>query len=112
MDDRYEPASIDVARDEAVTITFLDGEVARFDLLSLRRGCPCAMCRSQRDKGQIVWPRTGSPTTLRIEDVELRGAFGLAITWNDGHATGIFPFEPLRRWHDGGGGSELGEPAS
>mgnify|MGYP003433095047 CR=1 FL=1 len=31
-DDRFEPASIDVDRAGAVTIGFLDGEVARFDL--------------------------------------------------------------------------------
>ena len=30
-------------------------------------------------------------------------ARGLLIAWNDGHATGIFPFESLRRWDEGGG---------
>ncbi|MBT5139221.1 MAG: DUF971 domain-containing protein [Acidimicrobiaceae bacterium] len=23
------------------------------------------------------------------------------ITWNDGHSTGIYPFENLRRWSEG-----------
>jgi len=101
MDERYEPATIDVARDEAVTITFLDGHVARFDLLALRQGCPCAACRGLRDQGASVWPRAGSPTPLRIDNANLHGAWGLAITWNDGHSTGIFPFESLRRWHTG-----------
>ena len=41
---------------------------------------------------------------LRIDDANLHGAWGLAITWNDGHATGIFPFEALRRWDEEGGG--------
>lgn len=102
MEEKYEPATIDVARDEGVTMTFLDGHVARFDLLSLRRGCPCATCRGLRDQGEAVWPRPGSPTPLRIDHAALHGAWGLAITWNDGHATGIFPFESLRRWHEGG----------
>lgn len=101
MKERDEPATIEVARDEAVTITFLDGEVARFELLALRQGCPCAGCRGRRDQNQPVWPRAGSPTPLRVEDARLHGAWGLAITWNDGHGTGIFPFESLRRWHDG-----------
>ncbi len=101
MDERYEPATIDVARDESVTLTYLDGHVAQFDLWSLRRGCPCAACRGLRDQGEPVWPRPGSPTPLRIESAALHGAWGLAITWNDGHATGIFPFESLRRWHEG-----------
>ena len=102
MDDRYEPATVDVKRDEGVTITFLDGHVAELDLLTLRRGCPCAACRGLRDQGQAVWPRPGSPMPLRIDDAELHGAWGLVIRWNDGHATGIFPFESLRNWHTGG----------
>jgi prepilin-type processing-associated H-X9-DG protein len=102
VDDRYEPKNIDVVRDQGVTLTFLDGHVARFDLMTLRQGCPCATCRGLRDQGQEAWPRPGSPTPLRIEQAELHGAWGLSITWNDGHATGIFPFESLRRWHEGG----------
>jgi DUF971 family protein len=39
---------------------------------------------------------------LRIEDANLHGAWGLLIAWNDGHATGIFPFESLRRWDESG----------
>lgn len=101
MDDRYEPAAIDVARDAGVAVTFADGAVARFDLMTLRLGCPCATCRALRDRGEEGWPRPGSPTPLRIADARLHGAWGLAVTWNDGHATGIYPFEALRRWHDG-----------
>ncbi len=101
MDERNEPESIDVARDESVTVTYLDGEVARFDLVSLRRACPCATCRALRDRGEEPWPRPGSAAPLRIDDAQLHGAWGLAITWNDGHSTGIFPWESLRRWHDG-----------
>lgn len=102
VDDRYEPADIDVARDEGVTITFVDGYVARFDLAALRQGCPCAVCRGLRDRGEVVWPRPGSPTPLRVENASLHGAWGLVIVWNDGHATGIYPFESLRRWHEDG----------
>ncbi len=102
MDERSEPATIDVKRDEAVTITFGDGVVARFELEDLRKQCPCAECRGRRERGEVLWPRPGSPTPLRIDDAELHGAWGLNITWNDGHATGIFPFDALRRWHDGG----------
>jgi DUF971 family protein len=40
---------------------------------------------------------------LRIESANLHGAWGLVVAWNDGHATGIFPFESLRRWDEGGG---------
>ena len=91
-----------VKRDEGVTITFSDDMVAQFDLMQLRLGCPCAECRSMRERGQDVWPRPHSPLPLRIDDAKFHGAWGLAITWNDGHSTGIFPFESLRRWAEGG----------
>ncbi|MDQ3737646.1 MAG: DUF971 domain-containing protein [Actinomycetota bacterium] len=100
MDERYQPGTIDVDKETGVTFTFLDGHVARFDLMRLRLGCPCAGCRSLRDRGEASWPRPGSPTPLRIESAALHGAWGLTITWNDGHDTGIFPFESLRRWDD------------
>ena len=104
VDERYEPAEVDVVRDEGVTVTFADGYVARFDLMTLRLGCPCAPCRGLRDRGEEVWPRPSSPTPLRIESAELHGAWGLMLAWNDGHATGIFPFESLRRGGEGGVG--------
>lgn len=108
VDERYEVSAIDVAREEGVTVTFVDGHVARFDLVTLRQSCPCAECRGLRDQGKAVWPRQASPTPLRIEDAEFHGAWGLHITWNDGHATGIFPFEALRRWHEGAAADEPG----
>jgi DUF971 family protein len=100
VDDEYEPTSVEVLRDEGVTIVFVDGYVAQFDLVTLRRGCPCATCRDLRDRGQEAWPRPGSPSPLRIEDADFHGAWGLAITWNDGHRTGIYGFEFLRSWHE------------
>lgn len=101
MDERYEPTHIEVTKDEDVALTFPDGYVARFDLLTLRLGCPCATCRGLRDRGQAGWPRPGSPTPLRVNDAELHGAWGLQVTWNDGHRTGIYPFDALRRWAEG-----------
>ncbi|MBA3287481.1 MAG: DUF971 domain-containing protein [Acidimicrobiia bacterium] len=103
MDERHQPESIDVAKDAAVTVTYLDGYVARFDLVSLRQGCPCATCRNFRERGEDSWPRPNSPVPLRVERAQLHGAWGLNITWNDGHATGIYPFDLLRRWHEAPG---------
>ena len=100
MDARYEPRDVTVTRDEGIELLFADGHVARFALMDLRLGCPCATCRSLRDRDEDVWPRPTSPQPLRITDAALHGAWGLQITWNDGHATGIFPFDALRRWDD------------
>ncbi len=101
MDERIEPADVEVRKGTGVTVTFADGHVADFDLMALRLGCPCASCRSLRDRGEDVWPRPGSPVPLSIDDAKFHGAWGLAFTWNDGHGTGIYPFDALRRWSEG-----------
>ena len=35
-----------------------------------------------------------------MTDARLVGAWGLGLTWSDGHATGIYPWESMRRWCD------------
>ena len=93
--------NIEVDKTESVTITFADGEVAVFGLEDLRRACPCAGCRSQREQGRTVWPQAGYPMPLELTDAALHGAWALTFTWNDGHSAGIYPFRSLRSWFDG-----------
>lgn len=93
---------IDVDRERSVTLTFDDGLRCTFALADVRRSCPCASCRGWRDRGEDAWPRPGSPETLRIEHAELVGAWGISFTWNDGHATGIYPWDAFRRWAEAG----------
>ena len=100
-EDKFEAESIDVQRTEHVTITYRDGYVTQFDIRALREECPCATCRGLRDRGEPAYPRPGSPQPLEIVDAELHGGWGLTFTWNDGHSTGIFPFDALRRWSEG-----------
>jgi DUF971 family protein len=94
---------IDIDRERSVTVRYDDGRACTFGLEELRQACPCATCRSLRDRGEAAWPRPGPPLTLRIEEAELVGAWGLSVTWNDGHATGIYPWDALRRWCDEAG---------
>ena len=102
MEDRYEVREVTVDRATAVTVVFGDGASATYALDELRLNCPCAECRGQRDRGEAPWPRPSSPLPLSISDASLHGAWGLGIEWNDGHATGIFPWESLRTWADEG----------
>jgi DUF971 family protein len=92
--------SIEVEREQGLTVVFDDDRTCRFGLLELRENCPCAACRSLRDRGEPAWPRPGGPTELRVENAELVGGWGLGVTWNDGHATGIYPWDALRAWCD------------
>jgi ATP-binding protein involved in chromosome partitioning len=96
---------ITVDRDAGdLRLRFDDGASGSINLVELRLACPCATCRAARQQGREAWPDRPDPTPLSVRDAELVGAWGLGITWNDGHATGIYPFEALHRW------VETGEP--
>lgn len=77
-----------------------DGVESYIPLLTLRRHCPCASCAGETDvlgnlhKGpdRPLTPR--SSQLLRLEPV---GSYALQPVWADGHNTGLFTFEHLRR---------------
>ena len=111
---RYRPpvaevTDIDIDRQRSVRLTFDDGFGCELALDALRQACPCATCRSYRDRGEPAWPRPGQPATVTIEDAELVGAWGLSIRWSDGHSTGIYSWDALRRWCDGSVGAAFDE---
>lgn len=96
------PIDIQIDREHAVTVVFEDGVECVFPVHALRSACPCAGCRGQRERGEVAWPRLGAPTTIAVRGAELNGAWGLSIDWSDGHSTGIYAWEALRRWWDAG----------
>jgi len=101
MSATHEPVTIDLERDQGLTIVWDDDVVSRFTLEELRVNCPCAECRGLRDQGAVVWPKPTSPQPLHAEGAELVGAWGLSVRWNDGHSTGIYAWDVLRAWSEG-----------
>jgi DUF971 family protein len=102
MDSVANVTDIDIDRARAMSVTFDDGHTCTFAVERLRVACPCATCRSMRDRGEPPWPRPGQSQALSIEDAELVGAWGISLRWNDGHSTGIYSWDALRRWCDAG----------
>jgi len=102
VDERSQVQDITVDRERSVTVVFGDDLSHTFDLLEMRLNCPCASCRGDRDRDRDPWPKPGNPEPIAITNAELHGAWGLGIVWNDGHSTGIYPWEALRRWADEG----------
>ncbi len=89
------PQGIDIDENE-LAVTWADDHVGRYDLVALRRACSCAACTEFGRQGETIWPRTGAPDVLRVEEAELVGAWGLSLRWNDGHETGIYSWDVLR----------------
>jgi DUF971 family protein len=94
-----EPVDVEVDREHGVTLVWPDGHTSHYRLADLRAGCPCAECRNARMAGGPSCPAPpGTAEQLRVEDAEFAGSYGLHLRWNDGHHTGIFSWELLRRW--------------
>ena len=87
------PSAIDVDRRAGLRLTWEDGSATTIDLETLRRCCPCAECRTRRERGEVVGP---AASALRVADAETVGGYGLGVTWADGHRTGIYSWELLR----------------
>jgi DUF971 family protein len=62
----------------------------------LRLACPCAGCVEEMTGRGLLNPATVA-ADVRPESLELVGSYGLRIRWSDGHDTGIYTFEQLRR---------------
>ena len=112
MDPTTTPLDIQIDRERAVTVVFVDGLECVFPVDDLRAACPCAGCRGMRERGDTAWPRLGATSSIAVRHAELNGAWGLSIDWSDGHSTGIYSWEALRRWWDRGlaGGLTLEHP--
>jgi ATP-binding protein involved in chromosome partitioning len=99
MTHRADVTDITIDRDQGeLRLGFDDGTAGAINLVELRLACPCATCRAARQAGREPWPTGPDPAPLAVTGAELVGAWGLGVTWNDGHATGIYPFEGLREW--------------
>ena len=96
------PVSYEISPDQ-LQVKWNDGQSTLYALSKLRKECPCATCRTERQK--LDSPK--GLTSLRviqtdqvIEKAELLevvpvGRYALSFRWNDGHNTGIYAYDFL-----------------
>jgi DUF971 family protein len=74
-----------------LALRWADGREARVTHARLRAVCPCSACRAlRRNVGEVA-----VDAMVRLADIEPVGAYGLNLTFSDGHRRGIYPFEML-----------------
>lgn len=84
-----------------LVVEWSDGHVTTYRACELRRLCPCAQCVHEVTGVRMLDPAT-VPDDLTQRDARMVGHYALTMTFSDGHHTGIFTFEFLRR-HDPAG---------
>ena len=70
------------------------GHQGFFPARELRLACPCAACVEEMTGRPTLDPAT-VPGDIRPVSLALVGAYGLRISWSDGHGTGIYTFDRL-----------------
>ncbi len=84
---------------QSLEVAWGDGHASSYPLKYLRSECPCATCRAERQAAQDnpLHVLKGGLPSAELRNVEPVGRYGIRLVWADGHATGIYTFEYLRR---------------
>lgn len=91
-----QPVKIFRTKENEIGFDFDDGSRSVFRLRDLRLACPCALCVDENTGERLLDPRT-VPEDIRIERVQSIGRYAVGIFWSDGHSTGIYPYDLLKR---------------
>jgi DUF971 family protein len=94
------PKNLSLVAPGRLRIAWSDGGTREYSVRELRDGCPCATCREKR-------AHPAAPTLLPVlsaaemQPISIRGMtpvgnYAYAISFSDGHDTGIYTIEYLR----------------
>ena len=106
--DAAAPRKVRVKKTEGtgVEIDWKDGHRSAWSFAWLRNACPCATCHEEREKSGRApgVPKPKEQTLLVMYEAPVRpvettpmGRYALKFTWSDGHESGIYSWEYLRR---------------
>ncbi len=83
-----------------LAIKWSDGGESFISLEALRRACPCAACKGEMDvmgnlyRGPEIKER---PESFVLRSLAQVGTYALQPTWGDGHNSGLYAYEYLRK---------------
>jgi ATP-binding protein involved in chromosome partitioning len=78
-----------------LALSWADGLEQHLPPRDLRLACACAQCRDEMSGARLLAP-DGVPLDIRITRIWSVGNYALAMTFSDGHGTGIYTFNSLR----------------
>ncbi len=82
--------------DVEIVFEWEDGHRALYGNRYLRFLCPCAGCVDEMT-GKRTIKDSEIQNNIQISEIQAVGRYGLKLKWNDGHQTGIYSFDYLRR---------------
>ena len=101
----FEPEHLAISKSKGIKIDWRDNHHSEYSLAYLRDECPCATCtgahgtepqKSEYSK-ETAAPFQMYKPTLKMLKVEAVGNYAVRIDWSDGHNTGIYSVDHLRK---------------
>ncbi len=82
--------------ESGITLRWANGDETHVDSRTLRAACQCALCVDEYTNEPKLDPGT-LPEAIHPKTVDTVGNYALSIEWSDGHTTGFFPYEQIKR---------------
>lgn len=98
-----EPKSITLSQTpKGIAIEWDDGHRGIYPFPYLRQACPCAVCKGEKmpiTNEPMFLPvlKNLPPAALEAKDMFKVGRYAVGFKWGDGHETGIYTFDYLRK---------------
>lgn len=97
------PKGVTLDRNQGILeIVWSDGAICHYPLSQLREACPCVECRGGHERmGSAYDPddilKLIPKRSYGVQTVQLVGNYALQPIWDDGHSTGLYTWEYLRK---------------
>lgn len=99
--DKQTPTQIQQHDARTLSIAWADGAESLLNVRALRLACGCANCVDEWTGEALLAPDSVPADVLPV-GIQSVGRYAIQIEWSDGHSTGIYPFERLRKLADDG----------
>jgi DUF971 family protein len=100
----HDPEHIAISKAKGLKIDWKDQHHSEYSLAYLRDECPCATCTGAHgtEPQKTNYAADTSPfqmykPVLKMLNVEEVGHYAIRIAWSDGHGSGIYSFDHLRK---------------
>lgn len=97
------PKSLTLSQDpKGIIIHWEDGHQSIYAFPFLRKACPCAVCKGERtplNTDPLALPafKPLPANAAEAKDMFKIGRYAIGFRWGDGHDTGIYAFDYLRK---------------
>jgi DUF971 family protein len=104
-----DPEHIAISKSRGIEIDWKDEHHSSYSCAYLRDECPCATCTGSHgttpqksDYTKPIAPTAANPFPMykaapKMLEVEEVGNYAIKIYWNDGHSSGIYSYDYLRK---------------